>query len=445
MPKPEAGETEKDYMPRCMGDADMLEKYPDEGQRFAVCKAIFDKGDAAMGNRSIPLVPIVNRAQADGKFALPADGWYLIAPIGDHPHSPHPFFPESMTQKSLIQVVDAPAIQSMVNRFKTEFPDGNPGLLVDWEHDSETVDKSTAAAGWIEDLSGRKDGLWAKIRLTNRGLEMVQGGQYRFISPTWNPEECEVISGNRIRPLRLKSAGLTNNYNLRGLPPLSNRTGLDGSADSDSNKKHSILMQDKMKTVLGLSASATDEEAIQAAEKINGTVTALTNKLTTAETAAKTAADALTAEQDKVRVAEAKMNEAITNATKLEADLKTLRNDVAKADFAPFADKVPKEAHELVIGNLLHNRVATLAMLQSYQAPTPAHGAVLNRTDGKAPTLDLSQVADTKFQALVNKIKTEKKLTSSKAVEYLYSIANTDADAKAAIEEYRTTGGPLAL
>ncbi|NBN88300.1 MAG: hypothetical protein EBV32_04340 [Proteobacteria bacterium] len=42
MPTPKANETEEEFITRCMSDAEPKSKYPDEDQRYAVCKSIYD-------------------------------------------------------------------------------------------------------------------------------------------------------------------------------------------------------------------------------------------------------------------------------------------------------------------------------------------------------------------------------------------------------------------
>jgi hypothetical protein len=42
MPTPRPKETEEEFISRCMTDPEPMEKYPDEAQRYAVCKSIFD-------------------------------------------------------------------------------------------------------------------------------------------------------------------------------------------------------------------------------------------------------------------------------------------------------------------------------------------------------------------------------------------------------------------
>lgn len=53
MPKPklDEGESEKEFMERCMGDEVMQEEYPDEGQRYAVCISIWEEES---GSRAAP-------------------------------------------------------------------------------------------------------------------------------------------------------------------------------------------------------------------------------------------------------------------------------------------------------------------------------------------------------------------------------------------------------
>lgn len=182
------------------------------------------------------LVPLLNR---DGKFQPPADGWYQLAPIGEFAHS----------ESGLLQVLDRTAITSMVNSFRGE-------ALLDFDHFSYDPDKKSEAAGWISELQARGDGLWGRIRWTDIGEESVRNGRYRYLSPVWMRADVESLGDNRVRPLRLDSAGLTNQPNLRGLAPLTNRAA--GSAQTTNTKTHNMK---SIATRLGLSPDS-DEAAI---------------------------------------------------------------------------------------------------------------------------------------------------------------------------------------
>ncbi len=160
-----------------------------------------------------PLKPLTNRGPS-GQFELPADSWYHIAPIGNFPH-----------ESGVIQVVDAESVTAMASAFV-------PGeeLLVDFDHESWSSDRRTTAAGWVQNLVARANGLFALIRWSKAGAEAVQGGEFKFLSPVWTAADCESLGEGRVRPLRLSDAGLTNRPNLRGLTALANRD-LNASID----------------------------------------------------------------------------------------------------------------------------------------------------------------------------------------------------------------------
>ena len=159
--------------------------------------------------------PLLNRDES-GEFKLPKDGYYHVAPIGTFKHR----------ASGTTQVIDAEAVKSMVDTFHAEEKAAGqhwPGVLVDFDHFSHDAEKPTVAAGWIEDLQNRDDGLWAKIRWSDLGEEAVKGGRYRLISPVWNRSECEELGGETIKPLRLDRVAVTNDPNLKGMVPMSNR------------------------------------------------------------------------------------------------------------------------------------------------------------------------------------------------------------------------------
>jgi phage I-like protein len=106
-----------------------------------------------------------------------------------------------------------------------------PGLLVDFDHASHDPEQPTTAAGWISALEPREDGLYAQIRWSDLGHQALTGGRYRLASPVWNRADCDAwtapASDDRealhLRPRRLDRLALTNDPNLPGLVPLSNR------------------------------------------------------------------------------------------------------------------------------------------------------------------------------------------------------------------------------
>ena len=149
------------------------------------------------------------------KFNFNEDAWIHVTPLGEFEHS----------GAGVVQVIDLEALKEIMNDFTTKTSTENfPGLLVDFDHFSMDTDKSSEAAGWITALRADDAGLWAKVRWTKKGKDAVEGGEYRLVSPVFpKPSDCEDLGGGRIRPLSLTSVALTNDPNIKGAKPLTNR------------------------------------------------------------------------------------------------------------------------------------------------------------------------------------------------------------------------------
>jgi hypothetical protein len=179
------------------------------------------------------------------EFQHPADGWYQIEALGHHPNR----------AAGVVQVIDAEAAQSIVNRFNAEAAAGRlrqgHEMLIDHEHFSEQPDQETRAYGWLQELQNRADGIYGRIRWTSTGRSAVDGGDYRFFSTEYEAQDLKVLnaesgkreSGNKmVRPLRLDGLTLTNMNNNRGQKPITNRCAGDeatsrgsGAGDGESN------------------------------------------------------------------------------------------------------------------------------------------------------------------------------------------------------------------
>lgn len=281
-------------------------------------------------------IPLLNRS-----FEMPADGWHQLMPLGEFPIMVN----DNGKPKKLIQVIDKAAMESMVNRFRQEAAQPNfPGILIDYDHFSHDADKSSEAAGWITDLQNRADGLWAKVKWSDSGEAAVKGGRYRFPSPVWSPDDCQDLGNSRLRPMRLDRVGLTNDPNLKGLVPLSNRRD-DAAATQTKTKEN---MNPKILALLGLAADADENAAIEA-------INALKNRVS------KEDHDELKNRHDALL------------ASLVDADLESFKDVIA--------DK------EAVKTQLLANRDATLKFLRGIkkpEAPKPLHN---RNTAGTPPPL----------------------------------------------------------
>lgn len=68
MPKPKDSESKKDFLDRCMGNPTMVEDYPDNDQRYAICNSLWDKKESKSNNGiEIRTFPAEIRADSSNK------------------------------------------------------------------------------------------------------------------------------------------------------------------------------------------------------------------------------------------------------------------------------------------------------------------------------------------------------------------------------------------
>lgn len=306
-------------------------------------------------------------------FALPGDGFYHLAPLGEFPHA----------KAGVVQVVDAAAVEAMSNRFReAAMGDNFAGLLVDFDHFSLDNDKSSEAAGWITEVQNRADGLWGKIRWSDVGEAAVKGGRYRFISPVWAREDCEEIGNGRVRPARLMNAAVTNDPNLKGITPLSNRL-----TNPYKEKANTMDYRKALMNVLNSAGCAVPEDADDAA--MENACGQYGDKMKAAATdSEKMKADA-TALQNRATSAEAKVAEYVKADAVRQADA-----DIAALE----SEGRTIENRDAVRAAILANREPTLAALRAIKPAVVKPDELPNRRGGKLPE-DAESVARRKEQA----------------------------------------------
>jgi len=232
---------------------------------------------------SAPALPLLNR-----EFALPADGLYEIVRPGEYPA--RPLLPDGTLGEPVVQVVDDIAIAEMANRFASLAARGlHPELLVDFDHFSHDTSKESRAAGWVQSLVNRSADLAGAIRWSASGKAAVEGGDYRFLSPVFDLNKAQHLGGNRYRVVEIERLALTNDPNMKGGRPLSNRDPKQESAgvtpsvsdptrQSDStaaqmsqlalnSKPKNTMDRTKLIGLLGLHESATDDQIAAAITK----------------------------------------------------------------------------------------------------------------------------------------------------------------------------------
>lgn len=81
LPKPKEGETQDEFMERCMADKTMVSEYPDEKQRYAVCMVQFKEGGERKletAKKEIRLAEIRALEPADGQQEMIVEGRAIV-------------------------------------------------------------------------------------------------------------------------------------------------------------------------------------------------------------------------------------------------------------------------------------------------------------------------------------------------------------------------------
>lgn len=76
-------------------------------------------------------------------------------------------------------VIDASVLSDMVANFNANLP----GPEIPFQFVEHQRSDSSGAYGWIDSLRIADDGLWASIRLTDIGLDILRNRRFRFLSP----------------------------------------------------------------------------------------------------------------------------------------------------------------------------------------------------------------------------------------------------------------------
>lgn len=218
---------------------------------------------------SAPIALIANR-----DFKLPADGWMQLFAFGE---VPGPIENPDGSIAAVVQVIDRPAGDAVLAAFRQTAAQPNfGGVLVDIDHFSLDPAKESRAAMWIDELDLRDTGMWFKSRVTNTGRTLLDGGDYRFISPVLEFPPRTYRAGERVRPVALHSAGLTNDPRIKGGTPLSNRqTAATAARGEIPTTMKSVL------TALGLADDASEQSAVAAVQTIKNRASDAEGKLAT--------------------------------------------------------------------------------------------------------------------------------------------------------------------
>ena len=125
---------------------------------------------------------------------------------------------------------------------------GDTDIVIDYEHQSQLAGSNgqpAPAAGWIEQIEVRADGIWGHVRWTERAREMLKNKEYRYISPTFLHNKSGSVEA-------IVAAALTN------LPALD----LAALAKTHTQPKTEMKFIEKLAGLLGLAKDADEGAAL---------------------------------------------------------------------------------------------------------------------------------------------------------------------------------------
>ncbi len=183
-------------------------------------------------------------APVAGAEQAPLPDWLHLVPYGEwRGHPARPF-----------QVGPAEAAQILANHDKR----GGTRLVLDYEHQTiRSLDngRPAPAAGWIDRLELREDGVWGHVEgFTPAAEAFLRAREYRYLSPVLAFDRRDKRTGEAAG-LHLHSAALTNVPFLDELTPVVN---------SDTTTPENSMLE--LRKLLGLADDATDLEVVAAVE-----------------------------------------------------------------------------------------------------------------------------------------------------------------------------------
>lgn len=228
-----------------------------------------------------------------------------------------------------------------------------------------TKDTDKRSYGWIEGMVAESEGMRLAVKWSEPGRELVENAQFKFYSPAWWLKK----SGKFMRPVGLKSMGLTNDPNIP-VPALANEKEEIGDRGSeteeqildDENNLANNEMTPELLAALGLDDTATPETAVAKITLLSQAAA----DLVAANERAEENAETLKAETLKVETAAAELLAANEAAVALETKLQLVANTAVQG--AVLSGKItPAEVEakvtELLAANDLEAALADLGKL----------------------------------------------------------------------------------
>lgn len=143
---------------------------------------------------------------------------------------------------------------------RTREHNGSVDIPVDYDHQLEHATQNgqpAIAAGWITELEARADGVWGRVKWTDKGKAHVAAREYRYVSPVYYYQQ----DTGDIQTI--ESVALTNVPNLTGLKALASRESGPNLSIGDTT----MSFLKNLASVLGVTDTEPTEATVEAAAR----------------------------------------------------------------------------------------------------------------------------------------------------------------------------------
>jgi phage I-like protein len=332
-------------------------------------------------------------------------------------------------------------------RFRRDFPDGKvnftadyfntmlgnwtragkPALPVDFFHrgpsyeEGRNVDK--VAAGWIEDLQLRDDGLWGLIKWTDDARDLILADKLRYLSPMFAHNAIDRKTGKLQGPT-LAGAGLLNDPFLQDLPAVAASENVPSRGSSGKGSRDGVTVNyAAICKALGID-EAGDESAVLAA------LSAKLTRLGELETkSAKMTADLsrLTADGgEALKLATAKLETVTAEASKLADRVKALEKKEVDDGVSALCSKLESEGRIVAADKERVGKLVTALGLDEATKLTAAWPKVVPLKEAGVEVdvklkAETPEEAFTKLNALARERAKAEKITVPAAKQAIYA------------------------
>lgn len=150
-------------------------------------------------------------------------------------------------------------LQQMADNFAAEGRD----ILFDYDHKclgGFFSEADSRAAGWGKAVRLSDGKLYVEMEPTPKGRELIENKEYRYLSPVYQTERMDRVTGKKIKDWKLHSVALTNTPFLAELPAIKNMEP-DGGTNMDE--------------LLKLLGAANEDEALAKVKELSASRDAL--------------------------------------------------------------------------------------------------------------------------------------------------------------------------